>query len=127
MGFDINIMLVLQMCPVEGKPFYYSYNEKKGVVKIFDVQPIPIPKELREYLVGRGHVFHAYTGLYNDDDIFETDVSQFLSTYPSWEEVVDNPSYEDECGWTQEDHDRFKKLLKLLTESNLPYRIGWSY
>jgi len=129
MGFDINVLLQLTMCPETGKPFYYGHNKTtRQIEKIYDLHVPTFPEDLKEYLVGRGRIFHAYTEAFNEDGVYEVDVDRFLESYPSWDQVVDHENYyEDDCGWTQEDHDKFEKLLKFCLDSDLPFRVGWSY
>ena len=128
MGFDINISLVLGMCEETGKPFYYKYNKYTGVQKSYEIPNVEVPKELRPYLVGRGHIFHAYTKTFNERDVYETSVEQFLENFPSWDDVQAHENYEEgECGWTEYDHENFKKLVEWCSVQDCSFRISWSY
>ncbi len=129
MGFDINITMDLQMCPATGKPFYFKYNkEKQFVEKIYDFPNILVPGKMCEYLEGRGHIFHAYTQKFNDNERYSTSVEEFLEEYPSWEDVVKSHYYENEdYYWHQEDHEGFKRLLEWCAEQDVPFTVRWSY
>lgn len=129
MGFDINITLVLQMCEETGKPFYYKHSKKEGFVQVFEMPNIDVPKSLRKYLRGRGHLFHAYTDIFNDQEIFETHVERFLEEFPSWEQVMSYEAYRDDIPefWNEDDHNNFKKLLEWCSVQDCSFRISWSY
>ena len=130
MGFDINICLQLLMCAETGTPFYLHWNkDTKTVTKEYSIPSIEIPQELRKYLVGRGHLFHAYTDYFNEQDIFTTDVRQFLEHYPSWDSVIQHDNYSDDYAdcWNEEDHKNFEKLLDFLSEQEVNFTICWSY
>ena len=130
MGFDINICLELQMCPDTGKPFYYTHNQTtRRIEKEYGLPDVQIPIHLRKYLVGRGHLFHAYTSYFNEQDIFKTDVRTFLEQYPSWDMVIESPYYTDdyEDAWNEGNHIAFEELLQFLVEQNESYTIQWSY
>lgn len=130
MGFDINISLELLMCPQSGRPYHFTYNpEIGGFEKEYSLPDTQIPIYLRKYLVGRGHLFHAYTSHFNEQDIFKTDVRTFLEQYPSWDTVIESPYYTDdyEDAWNHGNHIGFQELLTFLTEQNESYVIHWSY
>ena len=128
MGFDINVNMVLHMCPKTGKPFYYGYKkETNNYEKIYELPTLVVPETIREYLVGRGHIFHAYTEFFNENDVYDVSVEDFLEHYPSWEEVVEHSSYEDDCCWTDEDHEGFKQLLEWCMKQTVAFRVNWSY
>jgi hypothetical protein len=130
MGFDINICLELLLCPSTGKPFYYSYNQAtRTTEKLYEIPTIQIPPRLCKYLVGRGHLFHAYTDSFNEQDIFKTDVSAFLNEYPDWNTVMDSQYYTDayDDAWNENDHTAFKELLEFLVNQPVTYTIVWSY
>ena len=126
MGFDIYISLNLHMCPEQGKPFYYKYNQKeKTTEKVYEMPTLDVPKPLRKYLQGRGHLFHAYTDVFNERDVFEACVEQFLEYYPSWEEVSKHEEVPDY--WDEEDHTNFKKLLEWCSVQDCSFHVSWSY
>jgi hypothetical protein len=130
MGFDINLCLELFLCPITGKPFYYSYNKTTRITeKIYAIPDTQIPIHLHKYLVGRGHLFHAYTEHFNEQDIFKTDVRTFLNEYPDWETVMESQHYTDEYAdaWNEDDHLAFKELLEFLVHQEATYTILWSY
>ena len=129
MGFDINISLNLGMCPETGKPFYYKYNKHVGVIKTYEIPPIEVPKQLRNYLVGRGHLFHAYTEPFNEREVFDVSVEQFLEEFPSWEQVMEHEEFRDDIPdfWNEDDHNNFKKLIEWCSVQDCSFRVSWSY
>lgn len=130
MGFDINICLELLLCPSTGKPYYYGYNQDTLTLgKVYALPDTQIPGHLRKYLVGRGHLFHAYTEYFNQQDIFKTNVQTFLDVYPDWSTVMESQFYTDEYedAWNEDDHTAFKELLVFLTTQEATYTILWSY
>ena len=131
MGFDINITMSLQMCPASGKPFYYGSDPKTNKIeKIYGLPNILVPAKMCEYLEGRGSIFHAYTDTFNDKDIFNVSVDEFLDEYPTWEDVKKSGYYvdEDENGyWMEEDHEGFKRLLEWCCQQGPSFRVCWSY
>lgn len=128
MGFDINVNMVLHMCPKTGKPFYYKFNQEKRITeKCYELPSIVVPAKMCEYLVGRGHIFQAYTEYFNDREMYDVSVEDFLEQYPSWDEVLEHSSYDDEYGWIEEDHEGFKRLLEWCTRQGICFRVSWSY
>jgi hypothetical protein len=129
MGFDINITMDMLMCPGSGKPFYYKYNKETKVVdKIYDFSNIIVPGKMCEYLEGRGHIFHAYTHMFNEKDVYNVSVDEFLEEYPTWEDVVKSPYYDDaDHYWIEEDHLGFKRTLEWCAEQDVSFRVCWSY
>lgn len=121
MGFDISIDMVLCMCNKTGKPYYYGNN----LVKIYDFSSIVVPDHLKEYLVGRGPVFHAYTSEFNYENRYNVPVYEFLEQYPSWSSVQEE--YKDHDYWTEEDHNKFKELLEWCKKQSVDFRVSWSY
>ena len=121
MGFDINIEMVLSMCKVTGKPYYLGANFEH----IYDIGDIVVPEHLKEYLVGRGPVFHAYTSDFNYENRYNVSVYEFLEHYPSWEDV--HKEYEDHDYWTEDDHNKFKELLEWCKKQCVDFRVSWSY
>lgn len=121
MGFDINIEMVLSMCAETGKP--YSYG--KDLERVYDFSTILVPQELKQYLVGRGPVFHAYTQHFNYEDRYNVPVYEFLEHYPSWDSVQEE--YADHEYWTEEDHNKFKELLEWCKAQRVSFRVDWSY
>lgn len=128
MGFDINVMMTMYTCPESGKPYYLKWSkEAKNYEKRYDLPDIIVPEKMCKYLVGRGHHFHAYTSHFNELERYDVTVEEFLEQYPSWDELVDDPSYEDECGWFEEDHEGFKRVLEWCTQQCVSFRVSWSY
>lgn len=125
MGFDITIEMVLHMCNKTGKPYYYN----KFSERIYDLPSIEVPQELRKYLVGRGHLFHAYTKYFNDQDRYNVSVEAFLEHYPSWDEVIEHEEFRDDIPgfWNEDDHIGFRDLLEWCMEQEVSFRISWSY
>lgn len=118
------------MCPETGKPYYLFWNkETRTVTKEYSIPSVDIPKHLLKYLVGRGHLFHAYTEQFNERHVFTTDVRTFLEAYPSWEDVIQSEHYTDEYAdaWNEDNHNEFKELLEFLSEQQWTYSICWSY
>lgn len=130
MGFDINVNMVLHMCPKTGKPFYYGYNKQQNnYEKIYELPTLVVPEKMCEYLVGRGHLFHAYTDHFNEEDVFDVSVEVFLNEYPPWEDVQQSDYFRDDevDYWNEEDHEGFKRLLEWCTQQTVPFRVNWSY
>lgn len=126
MGFDIMICMTMLMCPETGKPYYYGYDEEaKQITKFYELPSLSVPEEIRKYLVGRGHHFHAYTHEWNEKDIVETDIESFLESYPDWEDVKEHSSYD--AIWTYKDHIGFKRLLKWCRTQEPSFRVSWTY
>ena len=121
MGFDLFIHLKLMMCPETGKPFYFGDTFQK----IYTIPEFTVPENLREYLQGRGHQFHAYITEF-PRDVTEIDLELFLEEFPSWEAVLNDPSY-DKYYWTHKDHMKFEELLKYLATLGYPFSVSWSY
>lgn len=121
MGFDINIDMILHMDKDTGKPFYYG----KGLEHMYDISSFVVPDHLKEYLVGRGPVFHAYTSEFNYENRYDVPVSEFLEHYPSWKEVQED--YKDHDYWTEADHNKFKELLEWCQKQPVSFRVSWSY
>lgn len=121
MGFDINIEMVLFMCPETGKPYHYG----KGLEHVYEIPTLNPPKELIRYFRERGHVFHAYTEFFNQEEKYNVYVEQFLEEYPCWDDVKEHSCYDDY--WTEKDHNNFKKLLEWCLEQPVTFRITWSY
>jgi len=122
MGFDLHIKLVLHMCPDTGKPFYYNKDDFR---KMYDISEINVPEEYRKYLVIRGHFLHVYTRVFNEEDRFEVDTSEFLDEFPSWKITRADDKYDDY--WTEQDHRSFKALLKWTVQQPAFFVVSWSY
>ncbi len=118
------------MCAETGRPYYLSYDtQTRTWTKEYTLPDVQIPLHLQKYLVGRGHLFHAYTEHFNLQEIYKTDVGSFLEHFPSWDEVIQNDFYSDdyEDCWNEEDHANFKDLLEFLTNQDVTYTVVWSY
>ncbi len=128
MGFDINITMNMLMCPGSGKPFYYKYNKETKVVdKIYEYPNLDVPGKMCEYLEGRGHIFHAYTHMFNEKEVYNVSVEEFLEEYPTWEDVLESDHYDKYGYWCEEDHEGFKRLLEWCCEQDVSFRVTWSY
>lgn len=123
MGFDLFIYLKLMMCPETGKPFYFGPN----LEKVYTLPECTIPEDLRPYLQGRGHFFFAYIENLDTYASSETDVETFLEYYPSWEEVKQHSSFEEDISWGKKDHIKFKELLEFLAKQAGSYSVSWSW
>ena len=127
MGFDLIIRSELMICSDTGKPYYYTQSSSRNLsMRIYDLSKLAVPKEHRRFLNQRGSIFHAYTTcVFDNDDICDAPVYDFLEKYPSWEMVK---IYDDECTyWTEKDHNEFKAALEWFSEDCINYRINWSY
>lgn len=129
MGFDINIEMVLHMCNKTGKPYYYNYSKEIGLTRMYEIPSIEVPEHLRKYLVGRGTFFHAYTESFNLQDIYQTSADQFLEDYPSWTEITTHDSFSEHTldYWKEDDHIKFKELLKWCVAQGISFQVSWSY
>lgn len=121
MGFDIAIEMIMGMCKETGKPYYHGKNFEH----MYDISHIVVPEHLREYLEGRGPIFHAYTSDFNYENRYEVPVYEFLEHYPSWKEV--HEEYADHDYWTENDHNKFKELLEWCEKQAVSFRVNWSY
>jgi hypothetical protein len=131
MGFDIFVELTFMMCDEKGKPFYYEYDDgTKKLNRIYDLPSIEVPQELRKYLVGRGHLFHAYTKYFDDNNMgFNVSVEAFLEHYPSWDEVIEHAEFRDDIPgfWNEDDHVGFRDLLEWCSKKKCAFHVTWSY
>ena len=124
MGFDLNIRADLGICSDTGKPYFFINDGSRML--IYDLSKLVVPKEYRRFLNQRGGIFHAYTtNVFEDENITDVSVYEFLEKYPSWEAVKE---YDEECTyWTEKDHNEFKKALEWFNKDCIQYRIYWSY
>jgi hypothetical protein len=124
MGFDLNIHLDLLICSDTGKPYFYISDGSR--MRVYDLSKLTVPKEHRRFLNQRGGIFHAYTTrVFENDDITNVSVYEFLEKYPSWTAVKD---FDEECTyWTEKDHNEFKAALEWFNKDCIEYRINWSY
>jgi hypothetical protein len=124
MGFDLNISTDLMICSDTGKPYFYIPDGSR--MRIYDLSKLVVPKEYRRFLNQRGSIFHAYTTcVFENDDITNVSVYEFLEKYPSWTDVK---TYDEECTyWTEKDHNEFKTALEWFNKDCIQYRINWSY
>ena len=122
MGFDLNIIVNINIDEVTGLPYILQLNPL--VKKPYNPEDYKIPEEYRKWIVQRGHHFHAYIK-YFDDSTIQCDVDIFLHYYPKWEDAKYNILDEDE--WKEEDHNEFKKCLKWLVSKPGVFGIRWSY
>jgi hypothetical protein len=131
MGFDINVEVCFLMCAETGKPFYYHYDEAtKKMSRKYEMPSFDVPENLRKYLVGRGHLFHAYTQYFEDNDLgFNVSAETFLENYPSWEEVMEHEEFRDDIPdfWNEDDHIGFKQLLEWCVKQDCSFQLTWSY
>ena len=124
MGFDLNIHVDLLICSDTGKPYFYISDGSR--MRVYDLSKLTVPKEHRRFLNQRGGIFHAYTTrVFENDDITNVSVYEFLEKYPSWTAVKD---FDEECTyWTEKDHNEFKAALEWFNKVCIMYRINWSY
>jgi hypothetical protein len=124
MGFDLNIHADLLICSDTGKPYFYISDGSR--MRIYDLSKLTVPKEHRRFLNQRGSIFHAYTTcVFENNDIYNVSVYEFLEKYPSWDAVK---TYDEECTyWTEKDHNEFKAALEWFNKDCIQYRIDWSY
>ena len=130
MGFDINVEVCFMMCDTTGKPYYYKYDKTTNKMnRVYELPSVEVPEHLRKYLVGRGHLFHAYTEHFNEDGIFEASVEVFLEHYPDWEQVLEHEEFRDDVPefWNEEDHNGFKALLEWCVKQYYMFKVTWSY
>jgi hypothetical protein len=126
MGFDIQIMMMMYMCPATGKPYTLKRNkETKTIEKCYELPDLIVPETMQKYLEGRGHHFHVYTANFDEDQRCSVDVYEFLDDYPFWRDVKESPSYDS--SWSKEDHRGFKRLLKWCCKQEVTFQITWSY
>lgn len=128
MGFDFYIQLVLHMDPTSGKPFFYDTKEDGLTFRNYQLASIEIPEEHREFLQGRGSIFHAYTREFSYNDIFSVKIDELLDEFPDWDEVLES----DDCDenretWTEENHNRFKAALTWFSEQKQSFQATWCY
>lgn len=116
------------MCPARGKP-YYIKKVNTRYEKCYEIPDITVPDKICDYLEGRGHLFHAYTDYFNEQDIFNVSVDEFLEHYPSWEDVQKHDYFRDDIVgyWSEKDHDWFKLLLEWCVKQEVSFRVMWSY
>jgi len=127
MGFDLTIHANLTICSDTGKPYFYIDNGHiSPSMRIYDLSKLAVPKEYRRFLNMRGGIFHAYTScVFEDNNITNVSVYEFLEKYPSWTDVK---AYDTDCMyWTEKDHDEFKAALEWFNNDCITYRIDWSY
>ena len=124
MGFDLNIRADIAICSDTGKPYFYISDGSR--MRVYDLSKLTVPKEHRRFLNQRGGIFHAYTtNVFEDENITNVSVYEFLEKYPSWTAVKE---YDEDCTyWTEKDHDEFKKALEWFNKDCVQYRINWSY
>jgi hypothetical protein len=131
MGFDILIELCYMMCAETGKPYYYHYDKTtQKMNRMYELPSIEVPKELRQYLVGRGYLFHAYTQYFEQNEMGCTvSVEVFLENYPTWEEVMKHEEFRDDLVdfWNEDDHNGFKTLLEWCVKQEYFFQVTWSY
>lgn len=129
MGFDLTVDCALHVCSKTGKLFYYGKDVSGNFVRIYELPKIEVPEEYRAEMVQRGSIFHAYTNHFNEKDIFNVDIHDFLGEFPSWTTVKE---WMTENGWTKDDwgkekHQTFEAALKWCASAGLPFRVTWSY
>ena len=123
MGFDLMIMIDMEIDEKTGLPFVYYVNEGFLDKKPYDPVEFQIPQQYRKYIVQRGYHFHDYIKRFSPD-CFKCTVRDFLDLYPEWTDIK-----EDSC-WSEEDHNDFKDALTWMVNKS-PYicvfDIYWSY
>ena len=129
MGFDLTVECALHVCEKTGKLFYYGNDSTGNFVRVYDPINIEVPEEHRAEMVQRGRILHVYTDEFNDRDIFNVDIWDFLENFPSWKAVRDWMSkYEWSLDdWNEEKHKKFKAALEWCSTTQFPFRVSWSY
>lgn len=130
MGFDIYISISFMMCPETGKPYVFRKGAKGHLERSYDLPVLEVPTHLRKYLVGRGHLFSAYTEDLEAEGMgFSVSVDQFLENLPTWERVQESIYYRDDepDAWNEDDHNGFKDLLEWCMDQELGFTVSWSY
>ena len=123
MGFDLFIRATFLLCRSTGKPYYFASDNSRN----YDLSVATVPAEYRRMMQLRGGIFHAYTTqMFEDKDMVDVSVSDFLEKFPTWDEVHE---YDPECDyWTEQEHNDFKDALTWLNANHLvEYRVQWSY
>ncbi len=125
MGFDFFISMVFNVCPSMGRPYYINSKWEKE----YDLSTLEVPEEYRKFFQLRGHFLHAYTEDWNDKDIFNVHLEDFLEEFPSWETVkewLEQHGY-DQDEWPEADHKAFKACLEWCVEQSVNFYVYWSY
>ncbi len=126
MGFDLSIIMSLQMCPAAGKPFWYKFNpDTKLLDKCYELPDIQVPSKMCEYLQLRGRFLHAYTDTFNEIFKYEANIHDFLEKFPSWERVKAHEEYDE--SWIEEDHLGFLRLLEWCSNQCVEFHVTWSF
>lgn len=124
MGFDISISMNLYMCSKTGKPYYLNRN--KEYTKVYDIPSIVVPVEHRRFCADNGHIYAMYVE--TAGDILQCEVDTLLEEFPSWNDIVSDPTYENhEDYWTEVDHDAFHAALSWFSKQDIVFTVNWSY
>jgi len=129
MGFVLYITCNFSICAETGKPYYLATVES-DIKKVYGIPDITVPPPFRPFLQQFGSFFHAYTTSRISEEyshITSMSTLAFLDQYPDWSDVVIDPKYEKECGWTKKEHDEFKKALEWFSHQHIDYTVNWSY
>ena len=127
MGFDINIQMVLMICPYSGKPFYYRKEKNTNeLVKVFGIPDITVPEELRRFLSFKNNIMAAYTENLPTNGLSAT-VDEFLEYFPTWEDILLGNFFDEYSHWSQKEHYSFKALLEWCNEQDVCFQVTWSY
>lgn len=128
MGFDLDIRLDLHIDSDTGLPVVYVYDPStNSSMKVpYNPEDYKVPEEFCKYLQQRGSQFHYYIAFFGSSTT-EIDASAFLHYYPKWEDVVKYHSEYELGGWSEEDHNGFKKALEWMATKNYVFNVHWSY
>lgn len=127
MGFDLFIQLHMNIHLGTGLPFLYKIRGTQVVTELYDPETYRVPEEHRKYLTQRGSHFHHYIQDFVDNHTNNTDASTFLMCYPSWESIKEECNEDELAGWTEEDHNGFRKALEWMKGTSAPFMVYWSY
>ena len=128
MGFDLDIRHNLQIDPTSGLPVVYVYNPSTNSTMKTPYIPedYKVPEEFCKYLTQQGSQFRYYIAPFHSSTT-EIDASVFLYYYPMWEDVVKYHGDYELDGWSEEDHNGFKKALEWMATKNYVFTVHWSY
>jgi hypothetical protein len=130
MGFLVYITCNFSICTETGKPYYLEPVDGT-VKKVYGIPDITVPPQFRPFLQQfGGPYFHAYTTARFPEEyshITSMSAISFLDQYPDWSDVLIDPNYHTEDGWTRKNHEDFKKALEWFSQQSVDYTVNWSY
>lgn len=123
MGYDFYIKARFAVCEITGQLYYYSLNP---LTRHYDLSKIVVPEQYRRFLYLRGRMYHLYTQDVSNDDWFQTEISELVETFPSWEDIEESGFAED-YDWKEEDHNQFREALEWFANQDGIFYASWSY